>query len=262
MWSRTFTVLIFLTMGVSNAWALPTCLPSQPSSTWSNCVGIDNWSLPNCNSSKNFESWSGCEGIISGDGNTYNGEWRDGLPHGQGSFTIDGDLSYTGQFQNGYPNGQGTIRWTNGDTQFGEFKDGLPNGQGTFINANGNKYVGEWKNDKYHGKGIFIYANGNKQVGEFENGEPTGSHEFVDSKGDLIKTVNYTNKEKKQMWTPAVLLCLTENLTECIAIGGPLSNNEESCLESAKEVGIPYMKTKHSDKIIADYKCIKWSGDK
>ena len=215
MWSRTFAVLIFLTMSVSNTWALPTCLPSQPSSTWSNCVGIDNWSLPICDSSKNIELWNGCEGILSGDGIKYNGEWRDGLPHGQGSINMDSSISYTGQFQDGYPNGQGTVLWTNGDTQFGEFKDGLP----------------------------------------------IGSHEFVDSKGDLIKTVNYTNKEKKQMWTPVVLLCLTENLTECIAIGGPLSTNEESCLESAKEVGIPYMKTKHSDKIIADYKCIKWSTE-
>ena len=70
-----------------------------------------------------------------------------------------------------------------------------------------------------------------------------------------------SSQEKKQMWTPVVLLCLTENLTECIAIGGPLSTSEESCVESALEVGIPYMKTKHSDKIIAEYKCIKWGTE-
>jgi|TARA_R110001599_G_scaffold189247_1_gene383995 hypothetical protein len=63
------------------------------------------------------------------------------------------------------------------------------------------------------------------------------------------------------MWTPIVLLCLTTNLTECIAIGGPIAFDEESCIESVKEVGLPYLKQKHTDKVIHGYQCIQWNQD-
>ena len=60
------------------------------------------------------------------------------------------------------------------------------------------------------------------------------------------------------MWTPIVLLCLTADLTDCIAIGGPISFNKASCLESIEEVGLPYLEKKHEDKVIHSYRCIQW----
>ena len=63
------------------------------------------------------------------------------------------------------------------------------------------------------------------------------------------------------MWTPIVLLCLTANLTDCIAVGGPALLSEESCIRSVQEVGIPYFKKEHTDRVVRNYKCIQWSVD-
>jgi hypothetical protein len=60
------------------------------------------------------------------------------------------------------------------------------------------------------------------------------------------------------MWTPIVLLCLTANLTDCIAVGGPLLLSKESCIRSIKEVGIPYFKKEHTNRVVRNYKCIQW----
>ena len=61
------------------------------------------------------------------------------------------------------------------------------------------------------------------------------------------------------MWTPIVLLCLTANLTDCIAVGGPLLLSKESCIRSVQEVGIPYFNEKYGDeKTVVEYKCVRW----
>ena len=52
---------------------------------------------------------------------------------------------YEGEIKNGLPNGQGTYTWINGEKYVGEYKDGEQNGQGTYSFPNGDKYVGEWK---------------------------------------------------------------------------------------------------------------------
>ncbi len=43
----------------------------------------------------------------------------------------DGD-TYTGEWKNGLENGQGTLTFTNGDTYTGEFIDGDFEGRGTY----------------------------------------------------------------------------------------------------------------------------------
>ena len=52
---------------------------------------------------------------------------------------------YEGEIKNGLPNGQGTYSFPNGDKYVGEWKDGIYHGQGTLTLSNGNKYVGEYK---------------------------------------------------------------------------------------------------------------------
>jgi hypothetical protein len=61
------------------------------------------------------------------------------------------------------------------------------------------------------------------------------------------------------MWTPIILLCLTTNLTDCLAIGGPASASKKSCMASAQEVGTPYLNKKYGDeKTVVEYKCVRW----
>ena len=55
---------------------------------------------------------------------------------------------YEGQYLNGEPNGQGTYTYTYGGKYVGEFKDGKKHGQGTWVVEDGTVYKGIWENDK------------------------------------------------------------------------------------------------------------------
>jgi hypothetical protein len=107
-------------------------------------------------------------------GEKYVGDYKDGVRHGQGTYTYGpksqwaGD-KYVGEFKDGIRNGQGTYTHASGENYVGEWKDGKPNGQGTETNAYG-KYVGEWKDGKKHVQGTETFANGEKYVGEYEDG--------------------------------------------------------------------------------------------
>ena len=52
--------------------------------------------------------------------------------------------TYTGEMKNGVRHGQGTYTYADGYKYVGEFKDGLKNGRGAFISPDGEKRVGEW----------------------------------------------------------------------------------------------------------------------
>jgi TolB-like protein len=103
-------------------------------------------------------------------GRQYVGEWKDGKPNGQGTYT--GPIGkYVGEFKDGNRHGQGTMTFIKGDRYVGEFKDDSPNGQGTHISLNGDKYVGEVKDGKYDGKGVAYKVNGEIQSGTWVNNE-------------------------------------------------------------------------------------------
>lgn len=57
----------------------------------------------------------------------------------------DGSV-YEGELKNGEPHGQGTFTWADGDKYVGEFMDDLPRGQGTYTCANGEVLTGKWAN--------------------------------------------------------------------------------------------------------------------
>ena len=56
---------------------------------------------------------------------------------------------YEGEWKNGEFHGQGTRTWSNGKKYIGEWKDGFPNGQGTMTLSDGYKYVGEFEDGKF-----------------------------------------------------------------------------------------------------------------
>ena len=60
---------------------------------------------------------------------------------------VDGG-QYIGEFKDGKPNGQGTFTWVNGDQYVGEWKDSKFNGQGTLTHADGLRDTGVWKNSR------------------------------------------------------------------------------------------------------------------
>ena len=93
---------------------------------------------------------------------------------GKGTF-ISGQDKYEGEWKNGKPHGQLIVSWDNGSKYNGEWKDGEQDGYGTFTwgkgEWEGDKYVGEFKDDMMHGQGTYTYADGTVEKGLWENGE-------------------------------------------------------------------------------------------
>jgi len=88
---------------------------------------------------------------------TYSGQCKNGKAEGQGKAI--GTDTYEGEFKAGLPDGFGTYTWANGDAYTGDFLKGLRSGIGTFTykKADGSDSIesGFWKKDAYLGK----YAN-------------------------------------------------------------------------------------------------------
>ena len=133
---------------------------------------IDANALPNCRDGVST-IWHNCFGFsaMGYDGDTYEGEWRNDMPNGQGTYIFANGDKYVGNFKDGRRNDQGTLSFPSGDKYVGNFKDDKYNGQGTYTHANGDKYVGNYKDDQYHGFGTYTFADGDEETGFWMNGK-------------------------------------------------------------------------------------------
>jgi hypothetical protein len=127
----------------------------------------------------------------------YEGEFVEGLPDGQGTYTwADGEKfnglfikgvpqiphvgcyvtdprlrgTYNGECRNAQAEGKGKAEGI--DTYEGEFFAGKPDGQGTYIWSNGDYYIGQFKEGLAHGRGIMKYADGEEELGPWAYGKP------------------------------------------------------------------------------------------
>ncbi len=84
----------------------------------------------------------------------YEGDCKRGKAHGVGKAV--GEDSYEGEFKKGLPEGNGTYTWSNGDVYQGNWKDGLKEGEGKLVIKRETQpdsiLVGFWKDDEYIGK--------------------------------------------------------------------------------------------------------------
>ena len=91
--------------------------------------------------------------------------------------------SYEGEMKDGEPHGFGTYRWNDGDIYTGEYVNGVRHGKGKFVFASGNYYDGEWANEKYHGHGIYHWSDGDEFDGEWKNGKRHGKGKWTYADG-------------------------------------------------------------------------------
>ena len=123
---------------------------------------------------------------------TYEGEWKDGLSDGKGTFMcmwhggeFDGDV-YKGQWKDNKMHGKGSYKWADGCSYEGEWKGSKKDGKGTYKRSDGKvKYDGEWKDEKWHGKGICNYENGDVYEGEWSIGKKQGGGVMTYANGDI-----------------------------------------------------------------------------
>ena len=108
----------------------------------------------------------------------YKGEWRNGMPNGEGIKHIYKDDTYIyGNFVDGHAEGhcKQTFEQTWEKTQpyyEGNFKRNEYHGKGEYHYGDGGYYKGEWKDSKYNGYGAEYSNRRNKTwVGYFENDE-------------------------------------------------------------------------------------------
>ncbi|KAG5511402.1 hypothetical protein JKF63_07365 [Porcisia hertigi] len=139
-------------------------------------------------------------------GDTYEGDWLDGMMHGKGTYTwADGDY-YRGDYVRGRMEGYGEMRDTTG-LYTGEWVNDMRQGYGRMVYTGGNVYEGEWlagmrhgtgklvepaaqvtyegefnRNEK-EGRGVQTNAEGDVYEGEFKHGKPNGRGTYVWSDG-------------------------------------------------------------------------------
>ena len=132
---------------------------------------------------------------------TYTGDWENGRPHGDGSFTGEGEkgqLTLVGSWTDGQPNGQcgqtfntGTsIKTYNGDYFYGEVRG---TGDLRIEDLDGNllrTYSGEFRDGNFSGEGETTYYYTEEQaaesgyarreyVGQFADGNPDGEGKWI-----------------------------------------------------------------------------------
>jgi antitoxin component YwqK of YwqJK toxin-antitoxin module len=153
---------------------------------------------------------------------TYNGFFKDGLPHGNGSYNYVGNTDefkeefvkvYEGQFKDGMKHGKGKEIYLNGESYIGDFEKSLRHGMGIYYATNGSKkiegywdmgntkgtksimdywdngnikYRGGFDGNKWHGKGVFCYPDGKICYdGNFIDGKPTNGI-IIDELGNKL----------------------------------------------------------------------------
>jgi hypothetical protein len=109
-------------------------------------------------------------------GEKYEGEWNEGVMHGNGKYFYADDYEdclrpgvgqlhrYEGEFRDGKFNGRGFKHMKNGDTYDGEWKDGKFHGKGTFFSKEtGDTYFGGFWKGRFHGRGTQVSSDGLKK---------------------------------------------------------------------------------------------------
>ena len=77
---------------------------------------------------------------------------------------------YEGDWKRGKKHGQGTYYFSGGDKYVGEWKDGKKHGQGAYFFSEGDRFEGNWEYDEVHGKGTYVYPGGERFSGEWKDG--------------------------------------------------------------------------------------------
>jgi hypothetical protein len=107
----------------------------------------------------------------------YEGQWKNGVYHGDGKLVIMVEGGAEGKVMKGGARKDATDRKDyRKDSYTGEFKAGLRHGEGHYLYSNGDEYHGEFKRGKCHGHGTFVEAGGESVfIGEYKDSLRSGN---------------------------------------------------------------------------------------
>ena len=117
----------------------------------------------------------------------YEGEFSEGLKHGEGTYVWENGDRYQGHFANDRPDGRGRYQFANGDAYEGEVKTGVIVGRGTYVTKSGDVIEGSFANGKPHGVGLYRFASGDRYEGEIDQGRLQGRGRYYTKAGDRFE---------------------------------------------------------------------------
>lgn len=126
----------------------------------------------------------------------YEGNFKNGLPHGKGKEVFDTGIVFEGNYENGSITGKGTSYDKDGNTFTGTFKNGQKI-YGTSTWKSGNEHTGNWKNNNFNGQGTFTWADKSKFVGNFKNGKKEGNGKVYYPNGKVLYDGTWKNDTKE-----------------------------------------------------------------
>ena len=112
----------------------------------------------------------------------FQGETRQGLPHGRGVYEFFSGKRYEGEWENGYEHGQGITEFPNGERFEGEFLEGLRHGKGKYYYDDAHFHEYEY----FHGELL--------RITEFS--EDGSEHTVLEDRGEILVAI-----EKMEMMT-------------------------------------------------------------
>jgi hypothetical protein len=122
---------------------------------------------------------------------TFEGELRDGRPHGRGRLELRSGEFLEGEWRNGLPNGEGAWLDARGDRYEGTFRDGRPEGQGRLMSRTGAIYTGPFVAGLRDGEGTTRLPGGATYRSTWRRGIELGTvppHARADARvGGLLK---------------------------------------------------------------------------
>jgi hypothetical protein len=148
---------------------------------------------------------------INYDNGWYEGETKNGKPHGSGTYYWKNGDRYVGEWVNDQP-GRGTYYYADETVEKGKYVNGKWVKDKTSVSAtsqtssstiasaaqkqqlnydNGNRYEGETKNGVRHGRGTYYWKNGDRYDGEWVNDQPgRGTYYYANKTVEKGRYVN------------------------------------------------------------------------
>jgi len=134
----------------------------------------------------------GCLSLFDGD--SFSGDFLNGMMHGEGTYTNAGGDSFTGYWWMGELSGSMQVQYANGDTYSGTFKNWIRDGVGKWTSHLGDSYDGEWDNGDWHGHGVHTFEDGSVYEGQFVRGVRHGDGKYTWHHGQVYEG-QYVNGE-------------------------------------------------------------------
>lgn len=123
----------------------------------------------------------------------------EGTPHGIGRYIYDQDKTYEGEWKDGMKHGQGkliTFHYSSGFVYEGSFCNGRMEGKGSYLSSAGDVHEGEYHDSLLHGHAIVKYHNGDYYEGSYVHGKKQGEGRFVCRNGDVYEGCFQRNKRQ------------------------------------------------------------------